>query len=147
MSRLSSGLDPQISRDPTPKKVLCAKSAPMSDRSWQGLKTFFWVGSLLKILVKQPPQVNEHNLFLLLPCLFICFYLRRQLAAGQVMGRVVVVVVVVVLVVKTFTNVFKSQGKIKGSNPEESFIREISTYVRHVLALYVESKLSSGLDP
>ena len=34
VSRLSSGLDPQISRDPTPQKVLYAKSAPMSDISW-----------------------------------------------------------------------------------------------------------------
>ena len=33
-------------RDPTPKKVLYAKSAPMSERSWQGVKTFFGVGSL-----------------------------------------------------------------------------------------------------
>ena len=46
-------------RDPTPKKVLHAKSGPMSDRSWQGVaksgpmsdkswqgvKTFFGVGS------------------------------------------------------------------------------------------------------
>ena len=62
MSRLSSGLDP---RDPTPKKVLYAMSAPMSDRSWQGLKTFFRVGS----------------------------------------------------------------PNLKGSNPEESFICEVSTYV------------------
>ena len=31
--------------DPTPKKVLYVKSAPMSDRSWQGVKTFFGVGS------------------------------------------------------------------------------------------------------
>ena len=65
VSRLSSGLDPQMSRDPTPKKVLYAKSALMSDRSWQGVKTFFGVGS----------------------------------------------------------------PNIKGSNPEESFIREVSTYV------------------
>ena len=35
VSRLSSGLDPWISRDPTPKKVLYAKSGPMSDRSWR----------------------------------------------------------------------------------------------------------------
>ena len=36
----------------------------------------------------------------------LLFYLRRQLAAGQVMGRVVVVVVVVVvLVFKTFTHI------------------------------------------
>ena len=35
-SRLSSGLDPWISRDPTPKKVLYAKSGPMYDRSWRG---------------------------------------------------------------------------------------------------------------
>ena len=47
LSRLSSGLDPQMSRDPTPKKVLYAKSAPMSDRSWQSVKSFFGVGSLL----------------------------------------------------------------------------------------------------
>ena len=33
-------------RDPTPKKVLHAKSGPMYDRSWQGVKTFFGVGSL-----------------------------------------------------------------------------------------------------
>ena len=45
VSRLSSGLDPQISRDPTPKKVLYAKSAPMPDRSWRRVKTFFGVGS------------------------------------------------------------------------------------------------------
>ena len=45
VSRLSSGLDPLRFRDPTPKKVLYAKSAPMSDRSWQGVKTFFGVGS------------------------------------------------------------------------------------------------------
>ena len=44
-SGLSSGLDPRISRDPTPKKVLYAKSGPMYDRSWQGVKTFFGVGS------------------------------------------------------------------------------------------------------
>ena len=56
---------PMSPRDPTPKKVLYAKSAPMSDRSWQGVKTFFrgWI------------------------------------------------------------------PKIKASNPEESFIREVSTYV------------------
>ena len=53
-------------RDPTPKKVLYAKSAPKSDSScWQGVKTFFGVGS----------------------------------------------------------------PNIKGSNPEESFIREVRTYV------------------
>ena len=46
VSRLSSGLDPQISRDPTPKKVLYAKSAPMSDMTWRGVKIFFRVGSL-----------------------------------------------------------------------------------------------------
>ena len=57
-------------RDPTPKKVLHAMSAPMSDRSWQGVKTFSGVGS----------------------------------------------------------------PNIKGSNPEESFIREVSTYVWQVLA-------------
>ena len=74
---------PMSSKDPTPKKILNAKSDTRSDRSWQGVKTFFGVGS----------------------------------------------------------------PNIKGSNPEESFKREISTYVRHVLALYVESKLSSGLDP
>ena len=28
------------------------------------VKTFFGVGSLLETPVKQPPQVNEHNLFL-----------------------------------------------------------------------------------
>ena len=33
------------SRDPTPEKVLYAKSAPLSDRSWQGVETFFGVGS------------------------------------------------------------------------------------------------------
>ena len=33
LSRLSSGLDPIMSRDPTPKKVLYAKSGTMSDRS------------------------------------------------------------------------------------------------------------------
>ena len=70
VSRLSSGRDPWISRDPTPKKVLYAKSAPMSDGSWQGVKTFFGVGS----------------------------------------------------------------RNLKGSNPEESFIREASTYVWWVLA-------------
>ena len=32
-------------RDPTLKKVLYAKSALMSDRSWQSVKTFFGVGS------------------------------------------------------------------------------------------------------
>ena len=32
-SRLSPGLDPRISRDPTPKKVLNAKSGPMSNMS------------------------------------------------------------------------------------------------------------------
>ena len=36
---------PISQRDPTPKKVLYAKSGPMSDRSWQGVKTFFGVGS------------------------------------------------------------------------------------------------------
>ena len=56
---------PMSPRDPTPKKVLYAKSAPRYDRSWQGVKTFFGVGS----------------------------------------------------------------PNIKGSNPEESFIREVSTYV------------------
>ena len=70
VSRLSSGLDPQKSRDPTPKKVLYAKSTPMSDRSWQSVKTFFRVGS----------------------------------------------------------------PNIKGSIPEESFIREVRNYVRQVLA-------------
>ena len=33
-------------RDPTLKKVLYAKSVPMSDRSWRRVKTFFGVGSL-----------------------------------------------------------------------------------------------------
>ena len=61
---------PMSKRDPTPKKVLNAKSGPMSDRSWQGVKTFFGVGS----------------------------------------------------------------PNLKGSNPEESYIREVSTHVRHVLA-------------
>ena len=71
------------------------------------------------------------------------FYLRRQLAAGQVMGRVVVVVLVlVVLVFKTYLNIprwswQRRQGIWKGSleakqlgegsNPGESFKREIST--------------------
>ena len=32
-SRLSPGLDPRISRDPTQKKVLNAKSGPLSDMS------------------------------------------------------------------------------------------------------------------
>ena len=32
VSRLSLGLDLSISRDPTPKKVLYAKSGPMSDK-------------------------------------------------------------------------------------------------------------------
>ena len=72
MSRLSSGLDPWMSRDPTPKKVLYAKSDPMSDRSWRRVKTFFGVGSLI----------------------------------------------------------------VKGSNPEESFIHEVRTYVWQVLATH-----------
>ena len=75
-------------------------------------------------------------------CIFVTifFYLRRQLAAGQVMGQVVVVVVVVVLVFKTYLNISRwsrqrRQGSWKGgSNPEESFIREVRTFVRHVLA-------------
>ena len=72
------------------------------------------------------------------------FYLRRQLAAGQVMGPVVVVVVVVLVDFKTFTHIsskiscsdftFKivfrvGSLEILGSNPEESFIHEVSTYV------------------
>ena len=74
-----------ISRDPTLKKVLYAKSAPMSDRSWQGVKTFFGVGS------------PNH----------------------------------------------------KGSNPEESFTREVTAYVRDVLAemLILYLNLSARLDP
>ena len=36
---------PMSQRDPTPKKVLYAKSGTMPDRSWQGVKTFFGVGS------------------------------------------------------------------------------------------------------
>ena len=71
-------------RDPTPKKVLYAKSAPKSDSScWQGVKTFFGVGS----------------------------------------------------------------PNIKGSNPEESFIREVST--RQYLCLSGLGKVSrlSSLDP
>ena len=51
----------------------------MTDRSWQGVKTFFGVGSSLEILVKQPPQVNEHNLFLLLLLLFLLFLLFSRL--------------------------------------------------------------------
>ena len=83
VSRLSSGLDPRISRDPTPKKVLHAKSAHMSDGSWQGVKTFFGVGSLFKIFVKQPPQVNEPNLFLLILewnnfSSFLCYISMRK---------------------------------------------------------------------
>ena len=72
MSRLSSASDPQISRDLTPKKVLYAKSAPMSDRSWQGSRLSLGLDPQIsrdktdKTLVKQPPQVNEHNLFLFL---------------------------------------------------------------------------------
>ena len=31
------------------------------------VKTFFGVGSPLKTFLKQPPQVNEHNLFLFIP--------------------------------------------------------------------------------
>ena len=44
--------------------------------------------------------------------------------------------------VKTFFGV--GSPNIKGSNPEESFIRVVSTYVSQVL---VPSRLSSGLDP
>ena len=80
--------------------------------------------------------------------LYLRFYLRRQLAASQVMGPVVVVLVVLVVLVvfKTFTHIsIKSPGRgkearkwerqcMKGSNPEESFKREVRTYVRYVLA-------------
>ena len=89
MSRLSSGLD----EDPTPKKVLYAKSGPMADWSRGGVKTFFgglipeisfhaWEAGmqfqylsqicfdlvnrvrLIEDSQNRPPQVNEHNLFL-----------------------------------------------------------------------------------
>ena len=49
-----------IFRDPTPKKVLYAKSAPMSDRSWQGVKTFFGVGSP-NIKGSNPEESSIHN--------------------------------------------------------------------------------------
>ena len=45
----------------------------------------------------------------LMPSFLQCFYLRRQLAAGQVMGPVVVVVLL--LLFKTFTHVAEKEAR------------------------------------